>query len=145
MSKTCRFSTSIFSPFGLDFGGSWAPKMEPSWVLRPQKIVGKLLLTLLKLSVLTKWRLGGLLARFWRPQNSILEGLGTILARFSHILAGFSSSGAVFATIFVDDALIAAGSPAWHLHWHFGSSLQRGGTCAAHPPPPEGRAVRAGH
>ena len=28
--KTCCFSTSIFSGFGLDFGGSWASKMEPS-------------------------------------------------------------------------------------------------------------------
>ena len=27
----------------------------------------------------------------------------------------------------------------------FISTLQRGGTCAAHPPPPEGRAVRARH
>ena len=27
----------------------------------------------------------------------------------------------------------------------FKTTLQRGGTCEAHPPPPEGRAVRAGH
>ena len=47
-------------------------------------------------------------------------------------------SGVVFATIFEGDALIAAGIPAWHSHWHFVTSLQRGGTCAAHPPPPEG-------
>ena len=31
--KTFCFSTSIFSGFGLDFGGSWASKMEPSWLL----------------------------------------------------------------------------------------------------------------
>ena len=31
MPKTCRFSTSIFQGFGLDFRGSWASKMEPSW------------------------------------------------------------------------------------------------------------------
>ena len=32
MPKTCCFLTSIFSGFGLDFGGSWASKMEPSWL-----------------------------------------------------------------------------------------------------------------
>ena len=32
--KTCCFSTSIFSGFGFDFGGSWASKMEPSWLLK---------------------------------------------------------------------------------------------------------------
>ena len=31
ISKTCCFLTSIFSRFGLDFGASWASKMEPSW------------------------------------------------------------------------------------------------------------------
>ena len=30
ISKTCCFLTSIFSRFGLDFGASWASKMEPS-------------------------------------------------------------------------------------------------------------------
>ena len=33
MPKTCCFSTSIFSGFGLNFGGSWASKLEPSWLL----------------------------------------------------------------------------------------------------------------
>ena len=32
MLKTCCFSTSIFSGFSLDFGASWASKMEPSWL-----------------------------------------------------------------------------------------------------------------
>ena len=31
MPKTCCFLTSFFSGFGLDFGASWASKMEPSW------------------------------------------------------------------------------------------------------------------
>ena len=30
--KTHCFLTSIFSPLGLDFGASWASKMEPSWL-----------------------------------------------------------------------------------------------------------------
>ncbi len=37
MPKTCWFSTSIFWGFGLDLGGSWASKMEPSWPFWPQK------------------------------------------------------------------------------------------------------------
>ena len=41
--------------------------------------------------------------------------------------------------------LIAAGTSLLHLLTLFFSPLQRGGTCAAHPPPPEGRAVRARH
>ena len=32
MPKTCCFLTSFFSGFGLDFGASWASKMEPSWL-----------------------------------------------------------------------------------------------------------------
>ena len=35
MSKMCCFLTSFFSGFGLDFGASWASKMEPSWLLKP--------------------------------------------------------------------------------------------------------------
>ena len=87
MSKICRFSTSIFSRLGLDLGGFWASKMEPSWLLRPQKIFAIALLKRLKLSVLKKWRLGGLQGRIWKPQGSILEGLGTIFAIFSYVLS----------------------------------------------------------
>ena len=32
MPKMCRFSTSIFEGFGLDFGVSWASKLTPSWI-----------------------------------------------------------------------------------------------------------------
>ena len=32
MSTMCRFSTSIFSGFGLDFGGVVASNLEPSWL-----------------------------------------------------------------------------------------------------------------
>ena len=35
MSKMCRFSTSIFSGFGLDFGGLWVSNLEPSWLSKP--------------------------------------------------------------------------------------------------------------
>ena len=80
----CRFSTSIFSRLGLDFGGLWASKMEPSWLFWPQKPVRVALLQRLKLNVIEKLRLGGLQARFWRPQGSILEGLGIFFSRFSH-------------------------------------------------------------
>ena len=82
----CCFSTSIFSRLGLDFGRLWASKMEPSWLFWLQKPVRVALLQRLKLNVSKKLRLGGLQARFWRPQGSILEGLGTIFARFSHVL-----------------------------------------------------------
>ena len=74
----CGFSISMFSPFGLDFGGLWASKMEPSLLFWRLKTTEQLLLRRLKLSVLKKIRLGGLQARFWRPQGSILEGLGMI-------------------------------------------------------------------
>ena len=59
-----RFLTSIFSRLGLDFGGFWASNMEPNWLFWPQKIVGSALWRHLKLSVGSKWRLGGLQARF---------------------------------------------------------------------------------
>ena len=76
------FLTSIFLGFGLDFGGSWASKMEPSWLLRPQKFTATAPFYLLKLNVFKKWRLGGLRARFWRPRGSILEGPGSIFKGF---------------------------------------------------------------
>ena len=31
MPKTCCFLISTFSPFCIDFGGSWASKLEPNW------------------------------------------------------------------------------------------------------------------
>ena len=84
MLKMYRFSTSIFSGFGLDLAGSWASKMEPRWQFWPPDLKDVNSKSLLKLDVLKEWRLGGLLARFWRPQDSILEGLGWIFSRFSH-------------------------------------------------------------
>ena len=98
--------------------------------------------------------LGCLCAVSWPPFGCFLGALGRIWALIGASVLDFgwswappgwvlASSGAVFATIFEGDALIAAGIPAWHSHWYFVTSLQRGGTCAAHPPPPEGRAVRA--
>ena len=45
MLKTCWFLTSIFKGLGLDFGGFWASKLEPSWVklalkLRSERLLG---------------------------------------------------------------------------------------------------------
>ena len=79
----------------------------------------------------------------WTPFGCFLGALGRIWALIGASVLDFgwswappgwvlASSGAVFATIFEGDALIAAGIPAWHSHWHFVTSLQRGGTCAAH-------------
>ena len=89
MPKTCCFLTSIFSGFGLDFGGSWASNLEPSWLLRPGKTLEQAPLDPLKLNIFEKLPLGGLRARFWRrwtrfcrPRASIWEGSGTIFSRF---------------------------------------------------------------
>ena len=60
--------------------------MEPSWPFWPLKTSGTALLKHLKLSVLSKVRLGRLRARLWKPQGSVLEGLGTIVSRFSNVL-----------------------------------------------------------
>ena len=87
--------------------------------------------------------LGCLCAVSWPPFGCFLAALGRIWALIGASVLDFgwswappgwvlASSGAVFATIFEGDALIAAGIPAWHAHWHFVTSLQRGGTCAAH-------------
>ena len=87
--------------------------------------------------------LGGLCAVSWPPFGCFLGALGRIWALIGASVLDFggswaapgwvlASSGTVFATIFEGDALIAAGIPAWHSHWHFVTSLQRGGTCAAH-------------
>ena len=100
MPKTCCFSTSIFSGFGLDFGGSWASKLDPSWLLKPQNFTAPAHFYLLKLSVFKKLRLGGLRARFWRPRGSILEGPGSIfegLGRLKRCLKAFLG-GEHFAT-----------------------------------------------
>ena len=97
---------------------------------------------------------GCLFAASWAPFGCFLGALGRIWALVSAFALDFGgswappgwvleNSSAGFATIFEDDAQIAAGIPAWHSHWHFVLPLQRHGTCAAHPPPPEGRAVRA--
>ena len=82
MPKTCCFLTSIFSGFGSDFGGSWASKLEPSWLLKPLKTSWEAHFYLLKLKVFKKWRLGGLRARFRRPRGSIFDLLGRIFQDF---------------------------------------------------------------
>ena len=54
ISKTCCFLTSIFSGLGLEFGGSWASNLEPSWLLEPQKTSSTAHFYLLKLKVFKK-------------------------------------------------------------------------------------------
>ena len=87
--------------------------------------------------------LGCLCAVSWPPFGCFLDALGRIWALIGASVLDFgwswappgwvlASSGEVFATIFEGAALIAAGIPAWHSPWHFVTSLQRGGTCAAH-------------
>ena len=49
MPKICGFLTSIFSGFGLNFGGSGASKLEPSWNKNPSKIAAAAHFYLLKL------------------------------------------------------------------------------------------------
>ena len=56
--------------------------MGPSWLKIAISLVLTALFYCLKLDVLKKLRLGGLQARFWRPQASILEGLGLIFRGF---------------------------------------------------------------
>ena len=46
-----RFSTSIFSGLGLDFGASWASNLEPSWPKIVKTKYPLLLLSLLKLNI----------------------------------------------------------------------------------------------
>ena len=60
--------------------------MEPSWPFWPQNLIGGALLNDLKLNIFEKWRLGGLRARFWRPQGSILEGPSSIFQGFGTAL-----------------------------------------------------------
>ena len=50
--------------------------MEPSWPKIAKIRVRTPPLSDLKLNLFSKWRLGGLQARFWRPQGSILEPPG---------------------------------------------------------------------
>ena len=51
MPETCRFSTSIFGGFGLDLGGPWASKMEPSSLFWPPETSEQLFFYPLKLKV----------------------------------------------------------------------------------------------
>ena len=91
---------------------SW-PALGRSWVF-----VGRLLNA--------SWALLVASGLPWVPPGWFLQGSGWLRTGFWRAL------GAVFAAIFEDNALITAGSPAWHSHGHFVLPLQRGGTCAAH-------------
>ena len=96
-------------------GRSWGP-FGLSWVP-------------LRCLLVSFWVLLDALGRIWALWGAAALDFGGSWAPPGWVLA---SSGAVFAIIFEGDALIAAGIPAWHSHWHFVTSLQRGGTCAAH-------------
>ena len=89
MPETMLFSTSIFSGFGLDFGASWASKMEPSSPFWTKKNRMGALFYFLKIDVFKNGVLeaSGLDfrdpgARFLRPRGSIWEGSGTIFSIF---------------------------------------------------------------
>ena len=69
--KTCWFSILFFPGLGIDFGRSWASKLEPSWpktrsIISPSLFGSQLVMT----------------GRFG-------EGLGKILAGFGAVLAAF--------------------------------------------------------
>ena len=66
--------------------------MEPSWPKRLGKIVEQLPWSLLKIDVFQKLRLGGLRARFWTPQDSFLEGLGSIFRGFGRLIQCLKAS-----------------------------------------------------
>ena len=72
MPKTCCFLTSIFWGSGLDFGASWASKMEPSWLTTCIFCLGgaprKGSKSLLKLDVLKNCVLEGSKLDFGGPQ-----------------------------------------------------------------------------
>ena len=89
MPRTCWFLTSIFSGFGLDFGASWASKLEPSWQFWLQKTMLGALLSHLKLNVFLNGVLecsradfGGPRSRFWSLRASILEPQGSFFEGF---------------------------------------------------------------
>ena len=78
----CCFLTSIFwgsasilEPLGLPIWSQVGPKWH-------SKVTPRRFKSLPKLNVYQKLHLGGLRARFWMPQGSILEGRGTIFRDF---------------------------------------------------------------
>ena len=89
-----------------------------------------------------------LLGRFWLPLGQLWVGLGAPRLDFqgfrmppSHVLG---SSGSSFVFGFWMQCVYYRMNLSIAFTYAFRSSLQRGGTCAAHPPPPERRAERAG-
>ena len=92
MPKTCCFLTSIFQGLSLDFGASWASNLGLSWAQNQFfRLLGSLL-SFLELNVFSKLLLGGLKARFWRLQGSILEPPKLDFYNFWDILERFLPS-----------------------------------------------------
>ena len=90
--------------------------------------------------------LGQLLDASWTPfgsQTLPQSGLDSILAPFWIDLNPIWDLFSI--RFFVHDAGMAAENPSCHLLKLFFLPLQCGGTCTAHPPPPEGSAERARH
>ena len=92
----CRFSTSFFSGFGLDFGGSWASKMEPSWPEIDFCVYLMLFLCLLNLKVLkngvlegSRLDFGGPGVRFWRLRAQFFHHFRMFLAECAENLPRF--------------------------------------------------------
>ena len=67
------FWPRFWSLLGLQDGAKLAQNRKKSGL----GVVWVWFLSDLKLDIFLKWRLGGLQARFWRPQASLLEGFGT--------------------------------------------------------------------
>ena len=79
------------------------------------------------------------LSAFW----SFFSRLGTLQPRFWSPSWPYVGTYFALGGIFGHGAGIAAKRTAGIHFLLFVSTMQRGGTCEAHPPPPEGRAVRA--
>ena len=82
MQKSCCFSTSHFSHFGLNLGRLWGPKRKPKSPSGHQNIRKQVFLRCLKHDDCPKWCLGGPPNRFLSPLASIWDGLNSICLRF---------------------------------------------------------------
>ena len=85
------------------------------------------------------------LAAFVAPFGRFFRDLGRSSLDFGAPSWPYVGTYFALGGIFGHGAGIAAKRTAGIHFLLFVSTMQRGGTCAAHPPPPEGRAVRAEH
>ena len=83
------------------------------------------------------------LAAFVVPFARFFRDLGRFSLDFGKPSWPYVGTFVALGGIFRHGAGIAAKNPAGISFLFFVSTMQRGGTCEAHPPPPEGRAERA--